>query len=75
MKARIRGMCLVAMITGLVTEPAIELFLEFYRQLWTHDLPVNEALAVAKRHLREHPDHPEWSHPAYWAAWVIYGAY
>jgi CHAT domain-containing protein len=31
------------------------------------------ALRAAQAFVRGHPDHPEWKHPYYWAAWVLWG--
>jgi CHAT domain-containing protein len=31
------------------------------------------ALQKAQAFIRAHPDHPEWKHPYYWAAWVLWG--
>ena len=31
------------------------------------------ALKQAQAYVRDHPDHPEWKHPYYWAAWVLWG--
>ncbi|MFI5401919.1 MAG: tetratricopeptide repeat protein [Planctomycetota bacterium] len=36
-------------------------------------LPAAEALRNAMEFVRDHPDHPEWKHPYYWAAWQIWG--
>ncbi|MCJ7823630.1 MAG: CHAT domain-containing protein, partial [Anaerolineales bacterium] len=32
-----------------------------------------EALQAAQKDVRENPDHPEWAHPYYWAAFVLNG--
>jgi len=32
-----------------------------------------EALKQAQAFVRNHADHPEWKHPYYWAAWVLWG--
>lgn len=31
------------------------------------------ALRRAQARVRDDPDHPEWKHPDYWAAWVLWG--
>ena len=31
------------------------------------------ALKRAQEFIMNHPDHPEWKHPYYWAAWVLWG--
>jgi len=36
-------------------------------------LPAAAALRQAQAFVRDHPDHPEWKHPFYWAAWVLWG--
>ena len=45
--------------------------------LWNPDegegLGAAEALKRAQAFVRDHPDHPEWTHPYYWAAWVLWG--
>lgn len=50
-----------------------ELFTRFYELLWVESLGPADALWQAKRHLREHPEHPEWAHPIFWAAWILSG--
>jgi len=39
----------------------------------TRGLGAAAALKKAQAFVREHPDHPEWKHPYYWAAWVLWG--
>ena len=34
-----------------------------------------EALQLAQARVASDPDHPEWEHPAYWAAFVAAGAW
>ena len=50
---------------------------EFY-ELWNPDDPAKrvgaaEALRKAQDHIRNHTEHPDWKHPYYWAAWVLWG--
>jgi CHAT domain-containing protein len=45
---------------------------EFYRQyLGGKSKP--EALRLARTAVRTNPQHPEWAHPYYWAAFVLFG--
>jgi len=39
----------------------------------TSPLGAAAALKQAQEFVRTHPDHPEWKHPTYWAAWVLWG--
>ena len=53
------------------------LMVKFY-ELWnpgdaSKGLGCAAALKKAQEFVREHPDHPEWKHPYYWAAWVLWG--
>ncbi len=52
------------------------LMVEFYR-LWNPKkgtrLGAAAALKKAQAYVRDHPDHPKWKHPYYWAAWVLWG--
>jgi CHAT domain-containing protein/tetratricopeptide (TPR) repeat protein len=48
------------------------LMVEFYRQyLGGKSKP--EALRLAQTAIRTNPQHPEWAHPYYWAAFVLFG--
>jgi CHAT domain-containing protein len=31
------------------------------------------ALRKAMEFVRDHPEHSEWKHPKYWAAWQLWG--
>ncbi len=50
--------------------------IKFY-ELWNpkegKGLGAAAALKKAQEYIRDHPDHPEWKHPYYWAAWVLWG--
>ncbi len=53
------------------------LMVEFYR-LWNpkdgyKGIGTAAALKKAQAFVRDHPKHPEWKHPYYWAAWVLWG--
>ena len=53
------------------------LMVKFY-ELWnpkdgSKGLGCAAALKKAQEFIRDHPDHPEWKHPYYWAAWVLWG--
>ncbi len=52
------------------------LMIRFY-ELWDPDdgkgLGAAAALKQAQAYVRDHPEHPEWKHPYYWAAWVLWG--
>jgi CHAT domain-containing protein len=53
------------------------LMVRFY-ELWnpkdgSKGMGAAEALRRAQAFVRDHPDHPEWKHPCYWAAWVLWG--
>jgi hypothetical protein len=53
------------------------LMIEFYR-LWnpkdgSKGMGTAAALKKAQAFVRDHPDHTEWKHPYYWAAWVLWG--
>ena len=50
---------------------------KFY-ELWnpkdgSKGLAAATALKQAQEYVRNHPDHPTWKHPQYWAAWVLWG--
>jgi len=52
------------------------LMVKFYA-LWNppqaKGMPAAAALRAAQSFIRDHPDHPEWKHPCYWAAWSLWG--
>ena len=52
------------------------LMVKFY-ELWNpkdgEGLGAAVALKQAQAFVRDHPKHPEWKHPYYWAAWVLWG--
>ena len=53
------------------------LMLRFY-ELWrpadgSEGIAASAALRKAQAFVRDHPKHPEWKHPYYWAAWVLWG--
>jgi CHAT domain-containing protein len=54
------------------------LMIRFY-ELWNPKTPGDvgtsaaAALRRAQEFVRDHPDHPEWTHPFYWAAWQLWG--
>ena len=53
------------------------LMVKFY-ELWhprdgSKGLGAAAALRRAQEFVRNHPDHPKWKHPHYWAAWVLWG--
>ena len=52
------------------------LMIRFY-ELWNpkegEGLSAAAALKKAQEYIRNHPDHPKWKHPYYWAAWVLWG--
>ena len=53
------------------------LMVKFY-ELWhpkdgAAGLGATAALRKAQALVRRHPAHPEWKHPHYWAAWVLWG--
>jgi CHAT domain-containing protein len=48
-----------------------ELMVRFHRRWMQGGLPASECLDHARRELVR--DHPEWGHPKFWAAWVVWG--
>ena len=53
------------------------LMIRFY-ELWnpkdgSKGLGAAAALKKSQQHVRDDVDHPEWKHPYYWAAWVLWG--
>lgn len=57
-----------------VDDRATQALMTRFYELWNPErgkgLPAAEALRQAQEHVRSKP---EWSHPAYWAAWVLWG--
>jgi tetratricopeptide (TPR) repeat protein len=53
------------------------LMVKFYERWKPKDgkpgLPTAVALRKAQEFVRNDPAHPKWSHPYYWAAWVLWG--
>ena len=46
---------------------------KFY-ELWKPGkMATATALKKAQEFVRDHPDHPKWKHPYYWAAWQLWG--
>ena len=64
----------IASLWDVEDEPTQALMNEFYR-LWDGKdaLGAAAALQAAQAYIRTHPTHPEWKHPTYWAAWVLWG--
>ena len=67
----------IASLWNVDDEATQVLMTEFYR-LWRPlgkpgTLPAAAALKAAQAHVKNHPDHPLWKHPHYWAAWVLWG--
>jgi len=49
------------------------LMVKFY-ELWKPGkVATATALKKAQEFVRDHPDHPKWKHPYYWAAWQLWG--
>ena len=40
---------------------------------WRHGKPAATALRQAQDTVRTDPKHPNWAHPYYWGAWVLWG--
>jgi len=57
-----------------VDDDATALFMSEFYKAWTGGTNKSEALAKARRAVRNHPGHPEWSDPFYWAAFILVGA-
>jgi len=58
-------------------EATLALMIKFY-ELWnpkdgSKGMRTAAALKQAQLYVRNHPDHPKWKHPYYWAAWVLWG--
>jgi CHAT domain-containing protein len=49
-----------------VDDEATRALVTFY-ELWS---PKDASRGLPRR---DHPDHPEWKHPGYWAAWQLRG--
>ncbi len=62
-----------------VDDDATSALMRHFHEVWRRDDPdrtpagAGAALRAAQEHVRTHPDHPEWAHPYYWAAWVLWG--
>jgi CHAT domain-containing protein len=57
-----------------VDDKATSLFMSEFYKAWAGGASKVEALANARRAVRNHPDHPEWRAPFYWAAFILSGA-
>ena len=58
-------------------QATLALMTRFY-ELWnpkdvSKRMRASKALTEAQNFVRDHPDHPEWKHPYYWAAWILWG--
>jgi len=67
----------VASLWKVDDEATRALMVRFYA-LWnpksgSEGLPAATALKQAMEFVRDHPDHPEWRQPVYWAAWQLWG--
>ncbi len=61
-----------------VDDDATRVLMTRFYELWcprdgSHGLSPAAALKQAQAFVRDHPDHPEWRHPYYWAAWTLWG--
>lgn len=48
-------------------------FYELWRKSDGEEKGAAAALRGAQAFVRDHAEHPEWAHPYYWAAWVLWG--
>lgn len=58
-----------------VHDTATRCLMSHYYQLLLEGCGRAEALQLAQARVASDPDHPEWEHPAYWAAFVAAGAW
>ncbi len=49
------------------------LMVKFYEVWKLGKVATATALKKAQEFVRDHPDHPKWKHPFYWAAWQLWG--
>ena len=61
-----------------VDDAATRALMRRFYELWnptdgSAGRPAATALREAQAYVRDHPDHPEWRHPHYWAAWTLWG--
>lgn len=61
-----------------VDDAATATLMKRFYELWNPKAGVGalgaaEALQKAQEYVRTHPQHPEWEHPYFWAAWVLWG--
>jgi CHAT domain-containing protein len=61
-----------------VDDDATRALMTRFYELWNPadgkpGLPTAEALRRAQALVRDDPAHPQWRHPYYWAAWVLWG--
>ncbi len=61
-----------------VDDEATNVLMARFYELWnpkagSTGLPAATALRNAMEFVRDHPDHPGWDHPKYWAAWQLWG--
>ena len=69
-----RVLCSLWKVDDHATRALMEKFYELWNpQNGSEGLGCAAALKKAQAFVREHPDHPEWKHPYYWAAWVLWG--
>jgi CHAT domain-containing protein len=59
-------------------DDATRALMERFYELWNprgdaKGLGAAAALRKAQEHVRDHPDHPEWKQPHYWASWQLWG--
>ncbi|MDJ0973656.1 MAG: CHAT domain-containing protein [Planctomycetota bacterium] len=61
-----------------VDDEATRALMERFYALWLGTdaqpgKPPAEALREAQAFVKNHPEHPDWKHPYYWGAWVLWG--
>ena len=59
---------------SVADEPTSHLITVFFDQWQRQGQSLAQALQLAMRAVREHPEHPEWSHPYYWSPFRLIGS-
>jgi CHAT domain-containing protein len=68
-----RVVCSLWKVDDVATRTLMVRFYELWNPKEGTGLAPAAALREAQRFVRESPAHPEWRHPFYWAAWVLWG--
>ena len=68
-----RVICSLWKVDDDATQALMTKFYELWNPKQGAGIRASDALQQAQAFIRNHAEHPEWKHPVYWAAWMLWG--